>query len=148
MRSMRSFRVRSMLRSSTTSTPAASVVARPGRSSASGTADAVDEVFGHFGDVIVDDVGDVITMQSAGRDVGGDEHLEAAFLKSAEGAVALRLRAIAVNHGGGEAVAGQFLGEALGAALGAGEDERLSFFVVEKLAENIESFRRDELRRP
>ena len=111
-----------------------------GQSSAPGTADAMDEVFSDFGDVIVDDVGDVITVQSAGGDVGGDQYLEAAFLESAEGAVALRLRAVAVNHGGGEAVAGKVLGEALGAALGAGEDERLTFFVVEKLAENVDLF--------
>src|SRR5258708_34895037 len=79
-------------------------------------------------------------MQAAGGDVGGNQHLEATFLKSAQRAVALRLRAIAVNHGGGEAVAGQVLRQALGATLGAGKDESLSFFGIEKLAENVELF--------
>ena len=45
-----------------------------------------------------------------------------------------------MNHGGGEAVARQFLGETLGAALGAGEDQGLTFFAVEKLAEDVDFF--------
>src|ERR1022692_2722855 len=111
-----------------------------GQSRASGTAHSVNEVFGHFGQVIIDNVSDVVAMQAARSDVGRDQHLKAAFLKSAEGAVALRLRAITVNHGGAEAVPGQFLSEALSAALGAGEDESLSLFRIEKLAEDIELF--------
>src|ERR1035438_8993763 len=100
----------------------------------------MDEVFGHLGQVVVDDVGNVIAMQAAGSDVSGDEHLEAAFLKSPQGAGTLRLGAAARNHGRGKAVAGQLLCQTLCATFGASEDEGLSFFGVEKLAEHVELF--------
>src|SRR6202158_2952 len=111
-----------------------------GQAGTTGAADTVDEVFRHLGQIVVDDVGDVVAMQAARSDVGGDQHLKASFLKSAEGAVALRRRAIAVNHGGGKPVASQFLSQALGATFRAGEDESLSFFRVEELTENVELF--------
>src|SRR5579872_1527452 len=51
-------------------------------SGASGAAYAVDEVFRHLGYVVVDDVSNVVTMQAARGDVGRDQNLVAAFLKS------------------------------------------------------------------
>ena len=47
----------------------------------------------------------------------------ASLLESGQGRGALRLRTVAVDHGGGKAFAIQILGQALGAALGAGEDQ-------------------------
>ena len=58
----------------------------------------MDEILSHLGQVVVDDVGDVVHVQAARGDVRGDQHLITAFLKSAQGRVALRLRAVAVNH--------------------------------------------------
>ena len=79
-------------------------------------------------------------MQSTRRNVGRHQNLVTAFLKSAQGTVALRLRAVAVNHGRGETVAFQFLGQPLRAALGAGENQRLSFFLVEQLPQHVQLF--------
>ena len=45
--------------------------------------------------------------------------------------------AVAVNHGRVNAVAHQVLGQALGPALGAGEDQGLPFLRVEKLAQHF-----------
>jgi hypothetical protein len=40
-----------------------------------------------FGNVVVDHVGHVIAVQATRCDVGRDQHLVAAFLKSAQGAL-------------------------------------------------------------
>jgi hypothetical protein len=90
-------------------------------------ANAVNEVFRHLRQIVVDHVSHVIAVQASRRDVGCDQHLIAAFLKSAQRGVALRLRAIAVNHGRRKAIALQFLGQPLRAALGAGEDQVCPF---------------------
>ncbi len=105
---------------------------------AAGATDAVDEVFRHLGQVVVDDVGYIVHVQAARSDVGRDQHLVTAFLKSAQSAVPLRLRAVAVNHRRSETVADQFLGQPFGAAFGAREDQRLAFFCIEQLAQHIE----------
>ena len=81
-------------------------------------------------------------VQSARSDIGRDQHLIAAFLKSAQSGVALRLRAIAVNHGSREAVPFQFLGQPLRATLGARENQRLSLFFVEQLPQHVQLFGR------
>ena len=47
-----------------------------------------------------------------------------------------------MNHGGVETIAHEFLGQPLGAAFGAREDERLSFFLVKQLPEDIQFFSR------
>ena len=65
---------------------------------ASGTSDAVNEVFRHLGQVVVDDVSDVVHVQATGGDVGGNQNLRSAILESAERVVALRLRTVAVNQ--------------------------------------------------
>src|SRR5258708_39048912 len=100
----------------------------------------MDKVFRHFRQVVVDDVGDIVAMQAAGGDVSCDEYLEAAFLESAERAVALRLRTVAVDHSGGKTVAGQVLGPTLGSAVRAGEDQGLCFFGLQKLGQQVARF--------
>ena len=129
-----------MLRSSMTSDAGNQRRRAALRSGAAGAADAVNEVLGHLRQVVVDDVGDVVDVQAARSDVGRHQHLEAAFLKSAQGFVTLRLRAVAVNHRGIEALARQFPGEPLRAALGAREDQGLSFFVVQQMTEHVRFF--------
>ena len=93
-----------------------------------GAADSVDEIFGDFWEIVVDDVGDVLDVDAAGGQVGGDQDADAARLKIGQGGGALGLRAVTVNHGGGDAVAVQGLGDAVGETLGAGEDQAAAGF--------------------
>src|SRR5882724_5390597 len=79
-------------------------------------------------------------MQAPRSDIGGDQHLVAAFLKSAERSVALRLRAVTVNLRGGEAIPRQLLGQSLRAAFGAREDQGLSLLRIEQLPQQIQLF--------
>src|SRR6266404_5088127 len=67
----------------------------PLRSGPARAPNAVDEVFSHFRQVVVDHVGYVVHVQSAGGNVSRNEHLEAAFLKSAQCSVTLGLRPVA-----------------------------------------------------
>src|ERR1700755_3263795 len=97
----------------------------------------MDEVFGDLREIEVDDVGDVVNIETAGGDVGGDEDLEASRIETGQRRVALRLAAIAVDHGGREAVTNQFLRKALGAAFGARENQGLAGLVVEKFAQGV-----------
>ncbi len=72
---------------------------------AAGAADAVHVDFGRGRDVVVDDVRDVIDVEAARRDVGGDEHVGLLLPEELHDAVALllfhaaveRLRAVAVR---------------------------------------------------
>jgi len=73
-------------------------------------------------------MGHVVHVQPARGDIGIHQHLEASFLKSAQGSVTLGLRAVAVNHRSSEAVPYQFLDKSLRAAFGPREDQRLSLF--------------------
>ena len=58
-------------------------------SGAACAADAMDEVFGDVGEIIVDDVGDVLHVDATGCDVGGDEYAILPALKAGEGGGAL-----------------------------------------------------------
>jgi len=100
-------------------------LARAGR-----TADAVDVVLGHGGEVEVDDVADAVDVDAAGDDVGRDEDAGAAALEAVERLLALRLRAVAVDGGTRDARAVERLGDAVGAMLGAGEDQHALELVI------------------
>ena len=90
-----------------------------------GAADAVHVVGRHHGQLVVDDVRQGIDVEPARGDFRRDEDRHLAVLEVVERADALRLALVAVDRGGGDAVALELLGEAVGAVLGAGEDERL-----------------------
>src|SRR5271163_2880566 len=81
---------------------------------AAGAAYAVNEILRDVRQVVVDDVGDVLHVDAAGGDVGGHENLDAALLKPGQRGKTLGLRAVAVNHGGGETVAMQVFADAFG----------------------------------
>ena len=61
---------------------------------ASGAANAMDEVFGDFGQVVVDDVGDVLHVNSARGDVGGDQDAITSLLEAGQGP-----RCVAIANG-------------------------------------------------
>ncbi len=78
-----------------------------GQLGARGAADAVDVVLGHQRHVEVHDVAERFDVDAARGDVGGDEHAVLAALEAGERLGALRLRAVAVDALGLDAVADQ-----------------------------------------
>ena len=96
---------------------------------AASAADAVDEVLGNLRKIVIDHVGDPFDVNAAGGHIGGHQDAILAFLESAQRLVALVLAAVAVNGRGLDAARAQFLGEAVGAVLGAGEDQERAFFL-------------------
>lgn len=99
----------------------------------------MDVGFGFVRDVEVDDEGDVFDIDSASRNVGGDEDGEAACFEFFEGAFALRLRAVSVDRFGFEAGGVDRFAELIRAVLGAGEDdgEAVVALVLEVLKEEF-----------
>ncbi len=104
---------------------------------ASGAARTMDEIFRVLGQIVIDDLRDVLDVDAAGSEVGRDQDSMASLLKSEKSGISLGLRAIAMNHGGGESIAGQIVGQALGPALGAREDEAAAGFFCEQTVEQI-----------
>ena len=94
------------------------------RTRARGAADAVDVLFRDVGQFEVDDVADARHVDAARRDVGCDQHLGLAVLELTQRALALALALVTVDRISGDAVAGQQLHDAIGAMLGAREDQR------------------------
>ncbi len=105
--------------------------------SAARTANPMDEAFCHFGQVVIDDVSDVLHVDAAGSDVGGNQYAEASLLKCRKCCTALRLRAISVDHRGLDALANQVLGNPFGAALGAREDQRTASLFGQQAVQHI-----------
>ena len=95
-----------------------------GLACAAGAPDAVHVGLLVLGDLVVDDVGDVVDVDAAGGDVGGDEHVDVAGAERLERLLAGGLSQVAVHRADLEAAFGQLVGDLLGGALGAGEDHR------------------------
>ncbi|CAB3692178.1 hypothetical protein LMG26685_04845 [Achromobacter mucicolens] len=96
-----------------------------GGARAARAADAVDVVFRHVGQFEVHDLGQLVDVQATGGDVGGDQHGHGAVLEAGQRARACRLALVAVNGRGGQAVLDELFGQAVGAVLGAREDQHL-----------------------
>ena len=94
-----------------------------GGGSAAGAADAVDVILGHVGTIEIDDVRNFGDVDAAGGDIGGDQHAVLAAFEAADGGGPLALRAIAMDGDAGDALGRKGGGEAIGAVLGAGEDD-------------------------
>src|SRR5699024_6983341 len=78
------------------------------------------------GRVGVHDEADVVDVDAAGGDVGGDEGLDAAGVERVHVAGAGVLRQVAVQVDRRDAHADELLGQLLRAVLGAGEDDRVA----------------------
>ena len=89
-----------------------------------GAARAVQVGLVVLGRVVVDDDVDVVDVDAAGGDVGGDEHRELARREVGERPLAGALAQVAVDGAGLHALALELLDEAVGAALGAHEHHR------------------------
>ncbi len=92
---------------------------------AAGAADAVNVVLGMMRHVEVDDVADLLDVDSARGDVGGDHHFVAAAAETVQCLLALVLGAVGVKHRDGMAFLMELARDAVGAVLGAAEDEHL-----------------------
>ena len=87
-------------------------------------ADAVHVALGGRRDVVVHDVGERVDVETACRDVGGDQELGGAVAEAAHHAVALGLVHAAVERLGAVAAAVHRLGEDVDLGAGAAEHER------------------------
>ncbi len=67
------------------------------RGGSAGAPDAMHEVFGFFGHVVIDDVGYVGHIDAARGDVGGNEDAMVPLSEAAQSSVALGLRAVPMN---------------------------------------------------
>ena len=85
----------------------------------------MDIVLGDARQFIVDDQRQVVDVESARGDVGGDQHARCAGLEGFECLGALLLGFVAVDGGGVDAHAFQPERQSAGAELGADEDQRL-----------------------
>mmetsp|Transcript_110010 Transcript_110010/g.350893 ORF Transcript_110010/g.350893 Transcript_110010/m.350893 type:complete len:542 (+) Transcript_110010:384-2009(+) len=97
----------------------------PGLAAARRAAHAVDVVLDLRGEVVVDDVLDVLHVKPTGRDVGRHQDRRLALLELLEHPVALLLLLVAVDAERGEAVEPHLARELVAAALGLAEDEDL-----------------------
>src|SRR5271157_666773 len=101
----------------------------------------MNKVLGNLWQIIVDDMRNIRDVDAARGDVRRHQDLELTLVEAVQGPGALRLGAVAVNHGRRKSVAHQALGQAFGPALGARENQGLSLLGVEKLAQQIGLFR-------
>ena len=92
---------------------------------ASGSADPMDVVFRIVGHIVIDDVADALDIDTATDDVGGDEHGNLPAAKPLHDTIARGLGKIAMDGGNSTDHPVQPVGEAVGPALGAGEDDTL-----------------------
>ena len=90
---------------------------------AGGAPNAVDENFGAVGQIVVENVGDVVHIQAAGGHVGGDQHLDAVIPKTAHDALAGLLREVAVEHLRRDAAGSEGVCQFVRAGAGADENQ-------------------------
>src|SRR5258705_213991 len=102
-----------------------------------GASNSVDKVFRDFRQVVINDVSDVLHVNSTRGNIRRHQYAEAPLLKAGQSRAALRLRAVPMNHRGANALLIQILGDALGAALGALKYQASAEFFGKQLMERI-----------
>ena len=85
----------------------------------------MDVVRRHHRQLVVHDVRQLLDVEAARGDLGGDQQRHAPGLEVLERANPLRLRLVAVDRGRRDAVLPELLGKLVRAVLRAREDERL-----------------------
>ena len=93
---------------------------------ASGTAGTVHVIFRDMRQFVVDDIGQVINVETAGGDVGRDQNGDAAFLESFQGFDAVELALVAMNGIGVDAGALQFTCQPGASLFGTDENDALA----------------------
>src|SRR5271168_4069421 len=97
----------------------------------------MDEVLRQLGQIEVDDVRDVRYVDTAGGNVSGYEHAVMALREAAQGGIALRLRAVAVNLGRRPAGTRELARHAVRSMLGTHEDEEAALLRTEQMLEQL-----------
>ncbi len=87
-------------------------------------------ILGHVGDLVVDDVRQVVDVDATCGDVGGHQGADLAGLEAFQRLSAGALALVAVQRHGRHAVLGQVVGHVVGAELGAREDQYLAPVVL------------------
>src|SRR5665213_1886162 len=95
------------------------------RARAAGTADAMHVVFRNVRHFVIDDQRQVVDVEAARGDVGGDQHLQLAVLELLQSFEPRLLRLVAVDRRGGEAILLELAREPRRAMLGAHEAQHL-----------------------
>ena len=85
-------------------------------------ADAVHVGHGVFGALIVNNVGDVVDVDTTGGHVGSYQHIHLAVTQGTHGLLAGALTQVTMQRGHGETLPGQLPGDRVGSALGAAEN--------------------------
>ena len=98
----------------------------------------MNEIFGHLRQIVVNHVRDAFNMHPARGHICGDQHAIAAFLKPAQGQVALRLRPVSVNAGGFRSAARQLGGQTICAMLRSGEHQERTALFLQHLFQQAE----------
>ena len=102
-------------------------------------ADAVDVVVAIVREIVIEDDFDVIDVEAAGGDVGGDEEIEAALAELRDDALAHGLGHVAMHFVGGvtarDEMLGQFVDHHLG---GAKDDAEGDVLQIDEAAEDVE----------
>ena len=93
---------------------------------AAGAADAVHVVFGHVGNVVVDDVRQLVDVDAACRNIGSNQGAQIARLELGQRLGAGALALVAVQRHGLDALVVQKVGHLVGAELGAREHQYLA----------------------
>ena len=94
------------------------------------TTNAVDVIFGHVGQVKVDDVRQLINVNAARRDIRRDEDTHRSVLEGSDGPVALTLALVAVDCAHLQTTGGEVFGDAICPALGPREDQCADHVVI------------------
>src|SRR5260370_5602109 len=90
---------------------------------ARGAADAMNVALGVGRQLVVDDVGHAVDVDAARGEIGGDQHAGLAAAEIVERLLARILALVAVDRLGDDTAVLERLGDPVGAALGAGEDD-------------------------
>ena len=115
------------------------MIALPAPARAAGAADAVHVILAVVRQVVIEDHLDVIDVQPARGDVGGDEKLNRALAKLRHHALAHRLRDVAVQLVGDIAARREVLGELVHHHLGAAKDDaEFQVLQVDEPAERLD----------
>ncbi len=108
-------------------------VARP-----AGAADAVDVVLGLVRQIEIHHMGQLMNVNAAGGDVGGDQHPQLAALEPRQGTGAGPLALVAMDRRRRHALGTEPVGDAIRTMLGAGEDQHLLPVIAgDQMAEQI-----------
>src|SRR6516162_9939169 len=100
-------------------------------------ANAVNEVFSHIRKVVIDNVRDVLHVNSAGRHVRGNQYAILSALESGQRRRSLRLRTISVNHGGIDPLTIQAFRDAFRPSLGARENQATTALRFQQVEEHF-----------